>query len=1234
MADAPGYYALPIIPSFEGLDGKINSQMSKAFGSIGKRAGGSMSDGIVDGAKVAERAVEKLAATVEKAQDKQANAADKTRVAEEKLTEAREKGLTGSRLSAMVAARDRAARAEIASNRDLERSAEQLADARRRADNAGSGDSVGSAGGRFAGIRAGLEGALKGAGEGASAAGESAGGDFAAGFAGRAAAIGARGGPVGIAIGGLAILGVGVGKALWDQIQAGFDQKTGENFVQAGLGIDNATMANLAKSAGSAYANNFGESYQENLAAGQSAVKSGLIDSLADPASTQKAIEGLTTISSLMGTEIPEVSRAAGQLIRTGFAKDSGEAFDIITKGFQNGLDNSGDWLDTINEYSTQFRKLGLTGADSMGLLSQMVKNGARDTDVAADALKEFSIRAVDGSTASATAFANAGLDAVKMTEKFAQGGGTARAAFQETVNAINKIPDPVLRAQTQVGLFGTQAEDLGNAVNSIDLDGAAAQFGNLAGATEDAANKMSEGPMAKLEQFRRGVEVSWNGVQTQLASFAAPGLMALGDWLAAHQDDVVDFFTSLAQGATLAGGVVLQFGATTTRAIAGVVNAVGDMTGGIERGMAAFARFTGDTKKADELDAAADSAFGWADGLYATADGLDKAAAGVREFGFGLDETVEQSREATKFTDALGKTVASLPDGKTITLSDNSPETIEHLKALGIAVETTPNGINVTATTDEAKRILDAFRASQANQAISPPLDPNMDPLKRSINEVSRTPIPVTLSINTPAGTNPLLDQARNRLGLAPGQAPAPLPGFPMNPPRAAGGLFSSMPKGAMIQPAKPGLVQWAEPSTKGEAFIPLNGSARSQAVWAETGRRLGIGLDSFATGGITTGSPDVDAALGLVGTAYDQGARTDCSGMVARVINRTLGLPDDGGLMSTKTAQDWLAKRGFQPGLGGPGMVSVGWYDHGPNPNDGHMAMTLSNGLNAEAGGKNGKFTVGSGAKGAADAQFDHHMFLPQVFGEGAGSAGGGYGGSYGGAGGSLGGGGGGGFTVDAGKVADAQANVAKADADVAVSEARIRELKADAKESERLSAQAALDKDKADAARARRELAEAQQGKPNKASGGGGSSGGDPKDLVSILGGGILETFGLDGSWLPDIKNLGIMKMFNSILGIGGGGDGSTASSGMGVDIPGAASGLPFGMIPNAATPLPDAVHQGTGMAPGPGGGNVSVTQNIDQSNTIQPGDNMSQMERMLNRTNQDRPRVATYTPPGFS
>ncbi|EFG75243.1 hypothetical protein HMPREF0591_4806 [Mycobacterium parascrofulaceum ATCC BAA-614] len=206
-----------------------------------------------------------------------------------------------------------------------------------------------------------------------------------------------------------------------------------------------------------------------------------------------------------------------------------------------------------------------------------------------------------------------------------------------------------------------------------------------------------------------------------------------------------------------------------------------------------------------------------------------------------------------------------------------------------------------------------------------------------------------------------------------------------PDMPGNAGGGLISGPGSGtsdsilgwpAMVRVSNKEFVTNAEDTQKNLPLLHAVNSGAPLWDWMKS-------IPGFDGGGLVSG-PDVSAAQSLVGAPYNQQTRYDCSGTVARVIDRALGLPET-GLMSTKNAADWLAARGFKQGLGSLGQISVGWYDHGPGPNDGHMAMTLSDGRNAESGGSHGNFLVGAGAAGASSPQFDQHMYLPTLFGEG---------------------------------------------------------------------------------------------------------------------------------------------------------------------------------------------------------------------------------------------------------
>ena len=138
------------------------------------------------------------------------------------------------------------------------------------------------------------------------------------------------------------------------------------------------------------------------------------------------------------------------------------QAFDLIVQGAQAGLDKNGDLLDTINEYSVQFKKLGFDSTDMFNMLINGAQSGTFSVDKLGDTIKEFSIRSIDGSKTTQEGFKAIGLDANKMAIAFGQGGETAKQAFQQTIDAISRMDDPINRNIAGVNLFGTMWEDLG----------------------------------------------------------------------------------------------------------------------------------------------------------------------------------------------------------------------------------------------------------------------------------------------------------------------------------------------------------------------------------------------------------------------------------------------------------------------------------------------------------------------------------------------------------------------------------------------------------------------------------------------------------------------------------------------------------------------------------------------------------------------------------------------------
>ncbi|MFJ3170642.1 phage tail tape measure protein [Streptomyces roseus] len=300
-----------------------------------------------------------------------------------------------------------------------------------------------------------------------------------------------------------AAIGAGVGAALGTGIAASLDTSAANAKLAAQLGVGPEEAARLATVSSHVYAQAWGESTAEV----NEAIK-GVYQQIGDTSGLQGGLEGVTTkvmaLAQTFDQDLGGVTKAVGQMIKTGLAKDANEALDILTRGFQSGADKADDLLDTMNEYGVQFKKFGLDGQTATGLLSQGLKAGARDADLVADAIKEFSIRAIDGSKGAADAYKALGLNAGDMMERIGKGGDSAKQALGLVLDKLRGIKDPVDQAAAATGLFGTQAEDLGQALYALDPSKAVDALGNVSGAADDMAKSIGDTPAAALEKFKR----------------------------------------------------------------------------------------------------------------------------------------------------------------------------------------------------------------------------------------------------------------------------------------------------------------------------------------------------------------------------------------------------------------------------------------------------------------------------------------------------------------------------------------------------------------------------------------------------------------------------------------------------------------------------------------------------------------------------------------------------------
>lgn len=269
--------------------------------------------------------------------------------------------------------------------------------------------------------------------------------------------------------------------------------------LQAQLGLTQEQAQQLGGVAQDVFRSGFGESVGE-----VNEVLATVRQNLGDlgPELTQVMAQNALTIKDLFGASEAESTRTVGVMTKNFQGLSETDAFDLITAGFQQGGDYSGELLDTLREYSPQFASMGMNAEQMLGVLIKGAQAGAFNMDKVGDAVKEFNIRAKDGSKSTSEGFAAIGLDAAKMGADIAAGGEKGQRAFQATIAGLAAMEDPVKRNAAGVALFGSQWEDLESQVITAMANGMQGVEG-FRGSTAAAA-QASAGIGVQFETLKR----------------------------------------------------------------------------------------------------------------------------------------------------------------------------------------------------------------------------------------------------------------------------------------------------------------------------------------------------------------------------------------------------------------------------------------------------------------------------------------------------------------------------------------------------------------------------------------------------------------------------------------------------------------------------------------------------------------------------------------------------------
>lgn len=311
-----------------------------------------------------------------------------------------------------------------------------------------------------------------------------------------------------LAAAGGAAIAAAAGAALFNAM----DVSAANDKLAAQLGLSAEESKRIGGVAGDLYANAYGENIGEvNTAVGAvlSSIKGMATASSADlEAVSATALDFASTFD----IDVQRAVDVAGRAISSGLAPDATAAFDLITAASQKVPANlREDILDATDEYGQFFTTLGIDGPNAFGMMVDAASKGMFGIDKLGDAVKEFTIRATDGSKATTEALdAVTGGAAKDFQDAFLKGGENAKGAFQDVVKGLMSIKDPSEQASTALALFGTPLEDLNVADIPEFLKSMSAGSGSLgdfAGAAAEMGATLNDNASTNITAFKRQVE-------------------------------------------------------------------------------------------------------------------------------------------------------------------------------------------------------------------------------------------------------------------------------------------------------------------------------------------------------------------------------------------------------------------------------------------------------------------------------------------------------------------------------------------------------------------------------------------------------------------------------------------------------------------------------------------------------------------------------------------------------
>lgn len=278
----------------------------------------------------------------------------------------------------------------------------------------------------------------------------------------------------------------------------------------------------------------FGESYTE-----VAEVMAQIVQTMGDLSDSDLTwiTEAAMTLEDTFGIDVNESIRAVNVMMQS-MGVTATEAFDLIAKGAQNGLNRSDELADNLTEYGQIWGQAGFSAEEAFAIMENGLNAGAYNLDKVNDFVKEFAISLSDGRIEdNLDSFSS---ETQNLFKEWKNGNATTADVFYSVIRDLESMTNQqealTLASETWSALGEDNAMDVITALNDVNT------------AYKDVQGTMDELTDTKYSDLGSSVSRLGSTVQEHivepLANLAIPALTSLANGAADAIDGIADALT------------------------------------------------------------------------------------------------------------------------------------------------------------------------------------------------------------------------------------------------------------------------------------------------------------------------------------------------------------------------------------------------------------------------------------------------------------------------------------------------------------------------------------------------------------------------------------------------------------------------------------------------------------------------------------------------------------------